>query len=393
MSRASGSASCLALQDTDFTVGLLRFVGRVLQGGTKVVVPMSDGSKLEGTLCPEMATKPPLLGKTLDLSKAYKQVGVHPSSRHHAVLGFPTCNHDWHFYTALSLPFGASASVFSFNKIVLALLRIMIRKFLAVGTDFYDDYTIFEFQPAASLLDKVLMRLLSILGWAFAKEGKKFVPFSPSVISLGVSLGIKDIWTGVVAVGNKPGRFEKIAELLKTVIASDHASKSQLASLHGLVNFGGGYTLGCQLKSTARMLALALSRANPGTHADLKSSCEVALTSIALARPRICQSSLQPPILLYTNGAYEGSECTWGAIVIDRARQCRWAFSGRVPGPLLKHWGDITGEQLICQVEAYAVAIMLFALRGPSVLAFVDNDPCRFAFIRRFSPSPALWVW
>ena len=165
VNRAFGSTSYLALQDTDFTVGLLRFVGRVLQGETKVVVPMSDGSQLKGSLCPEMMAKPakpPLLGKTLDLSKAYKQVGIHPASRHHAVLGFPTSNQAWTFYTALSLPFGASASVFSFNKLALALLHIMTHKFLAIGTDFYDDYTIFEFQPAASLLDKVLMRLLSI---------------------------------------------------------------------------------------------------------------------------------------------------------------------------------------------------------------------------------------
>ena len=294
----------------------------------------------------------------------------------------------------MSLPFGASASVFSFNKLALALLHIMTHKFLAIGTDFYDDYTLFEFQPAASLLDKVLMQLLSILGWAFAKEGRKFVPFSPSVISLGVSLDLKDIWTGVVAVGNKPGRLEKIADMLKAVTASDHTTKSQLASLHGLVNFAGGYTLGYQLKPTARMLALALSRANPGTSAELKSSCEVALTSIALARPRLCQSSLRPPIILHTDGAYEGRDVTWGAIVIDRSCQSRWVFSGRVPASLLRHWGNIAGEQLICQVEAYAVAIMLYALRGMlsgrSVLAFIDNDPCRFAFIKRFSPAPAL---
>ena len=119
-----------------------------------------------------MAAKPPLLGKTLDFSKAYKQVGVHPASRHHAMLGFPTSAHGWHFHTALSLPFGASASVFSFNKIALALLHVMIHKFLAIRTDFYDDYTIFKFQPAASLLDKVLMRMLSILAWALPKKAR-----------------------------------------------------------------------------------------------------------------------------------------------------------------------------------------------------------------------------
>ena len=101
VNRAFGSTSYLALQDTDFTVGLLRFVGRALQGETEVVVPMSDGSQLKGSLCPEMMAKPPLLGKILDLSKAYKQVGVHPASRHHAVLGFPTSNQACYFHAGV----------------------------------------------------------------------------------------------------------------------------------------------------------------------------------------------------------------------------------------------------------------------------------------------------
>eukprot|EP00439_Symbiodinium_sp_Y106_P018100 s11084_g2.t1 len=64
-----------------------------------------------------------------------------------------------------------------------------------------------------------------------------------------------------------------------------------------------------------------------------------------------------------------------------------------VPRALLNHWAGSSGDQLICQVEAYAAAIMLFALRGTlrgrNILAFIDNGAARFAFIRRFSPSSA----
>ena len=150
---------------------------------------MLDGASLSGELCPEMRHKPALLGKMLDLSKAYRQVAIHPDSRKHAVLGFPVVEGSWQYCLACSLPFGASSSVFGFNKIALASLHILVVKFLALVTDFYDDYSLFEFQPAASLLDKITMRLLAILGWTFAREGKKFVPFGPSVVSLGVSLG------------------------------------------------------------------------------------------------------------------------------------------------------------------------------------------------------------
>ena len=72
------SSSYLALQDIDYTVALLRFVARTLQGDGSVKVPLRDGSVLERRLCPEMCAKPPLLGKTLDLSKAYRQVAVRP---------------------------------------------------------------------------------------------------------------------------------------------------------------------------------------------------------------------------------------------------------------------------------------------------------------------------
>ena len=41
--------------------------------------------------------------------------------------------------------------------------------------------------------------------------------------------------------------------------------------------------------------------------------------------------------------------------------------------------------------EAYALAITLFGLRGfltgRSVIAFIDNDPCRMGLIKRYSPS------
>ena len=104
VNQAFSSSSYLDLQDTDFTVGRLRFISRSLQGDGHVEVPLIDGSILRGELCPEMKHKPALLGKTLDLSKAYRQVGIHPESRKHAVLGFPDESGAWKYYLALSLP-------------------------------------------------------------------------------------------------------------------------------------------------------------------------------------------------------------------------------------------------------------------------------------------------
>ena len=391
VNQAFASSSYLDLQDTDFTVGLLRFVSRSLQGDGRVEVPMLDGSFLVGDLCLEMRHRPALLGKTLDLSKAYRQVAIHPDSRKHAVLGFPDLKGSWQYYLARSLPFGASASVFGFNKIALAILHILVVKFLALATDFYDDYTLLEFQPGASLLDKISMRLLAILGWTFAKEGKKFVPFGASVIFLGVSLDLTRIWEGQIQVANKPGRLARIAELLKPIIAGEPVTKSQLASLHGLINFAGGYVLGFELKPTARMLSRALSGPFQGNTPALREACSLAFDILRMSKPRICLATVLPPIVLYSDGAFEKGVGAWGSVVVDRVTNQRWIFSGAVPEDLIQLWHEGAGEQVICEIEAYALAITLFGLRGfltgRSVIAFIDNDPCRVGLIKRYSPS------
>ncbi|CAE7215102.1 unnamed protein product [Symbiodinium sp. CCMP2456] len=329
VNRAFGSSSFLELQDTDYAVGLLRFPSRVLQDRSKVRVPLSDGTTLEGDWSREMLSCPALLGKTLDLSKAYRQ-----------------------------------------------------------------DYTIYEFKPAASLLDKVLMRLLDLLGWTYAKAGRKFVAFDAKVVSLGVSLGLGELWSGVLTVENKPGRLEKISHMLRAIASGKDVSRSEVASLHGLLNFAGGLILGFELKPTARMLSRALSGPFLGNTPELKQACASALDVIAQCRPKRCPASISPPIILYTDGAYEKGIGTWGAVLIDELSGARWAFGGTVDSSLVAHWKREAGEQVICQVEAFALAIVLYGIRGSvkgrSILAFIDNDPCRYGFIKRYSPSTSL---
>ena len=60
------------------------------------------------------------LGKTFDLSKAYKQLAVFPDHQVHAVVGFPKGG-TWQFYKSVSLPFGCTGSVYGFVRISQAL--------------------------------------------------------------------------------------------------------------------------------------------------------------------------------------------------------------------------------------------------------------------------------
>ena len=42
---------------------------------------------------------------------------------------------------------------------------------------------------------------------------------SPTVISLGIGVDLGDIWKGVIRVGNKLGRLEKITEMRQAIIS------------------------------------------------------------------------------------------------------------------------------------------------------------------------------
>ena len=115
------------------------------------------------------------------------------------------------------------------------------------------------------------------------------MPFDAKVVSLGVSLGLAEVWDGFLTVENKPGRLEKISQLLQ-----------DLASGRSVINFAGGLIMGFELKPTSRMLSKALSGPYLGSTPELKQAS------------KRCPATVLPPIVLYTDGAFEKSVGIWG---------------------------------------------------------------------------------
>ncbi len=62
------------------------------------------------------------LGKTFDLSKAYKRLAVQESHQHLSVVGFQYRGR-WMFYKSVALPFGATGSVYSFVDLACCYSR------------------------------------------------------------------------------------------------------------------------------------------------------------------------------------------------------------------------------------------------------------------------------
>ena len=156
-------SSYLKLQDIDYVTGLaLRNADSLASGAT--------GPGMERWL-----------GKCLDLSKAYKQMAVHPSHRHLAVIFYHDHSGAPKFYVANSLMFGASAAVYRFNRIS-RILWFPLNKTLAIPCGvFYNDFPMFQPESLAADGDEAASQLLDLLGWRHAKTGSKAAPFSTTV--------------------------------------------------------------------------------------------------------------------------------------------------------------------------------------------------------------------
>ena len=133
---AFGTSSHLDLHDTDMICCFLAFLLGVFSGDSNIQIELSSGECLTGRRHPDYNSQPQLLGRGIDLSKAYKQVSVAPQSVRHSILGVRTEAGEWKFFVSKSLPFGATSSVFAFNKITRGIWTLMVRKFCFLTTVF-----------------------------------------------------------------------------------------------------------------------------------------------------------------------------------------------------------------------------------------------------------------
>ena len=115
-----------------------------------------------------------LRGRCLDLKSAYKQIHLNGTDRQNAVLTVlePDTN-EVKFFISNVLPFGATGSVMSFNRVARAL-RDLMRKLLWLPiANYFDDFTHIDLEEMADRSQAVMERFLEILGWQIAAEPAK----------------------------------------------------------------------------------------------------------------------------------------------------------------------------------------------------------------------------
>ena len=99
-------------------------------------------------------------------------------------------------------------------------------------------------------------------------------------------------------------------------------------------------------------------------------------------------------IHLWTDGAWEDGVAGIGLAAHDCFSGTGWVFKGLVPAKLVEAWRSEVGEQLICEIEMYAVLASLIQLNevlsSRRVVWWIDNDATRSVIIKGTSRSWAM---
>lgn len=371
------STSYLKLQDVDYVVGL----------GMRIAEAVSKGSQHEG--------RGEWLGKCLDLSKAYKQLAVFPPHRDLAVIFFHLQSGEPQYYVANSLMFGATAAVYAFNRVSRSIWFLFNKMLVIPCGVFYDDFPMFSPAELATNADESASELLDLLGWRHARTGPKGKPFEQIFQVLGCQIDLKGISRGDLKLENKAGRVEGLNLMLEAMKTKGVVTLNESQVIHGLLRYACGFFAGRQLHQVCSE-AIALCRRGTLRDANLVTAfCDYAISTLNSCRPRIINTNFAPePILIFTDGSWEDPFAGVGAVVFDSLKGHRTIYNGTLPSVLLDKWRHEVGDQLICQIELYAVVAIRFhlaaSLHNRRSIWWIDNEAARFSLIKGLSPSPTM---
>ena len=189
------------------------------------------------------ATK--LVGRSLDLASAYRQLAVSDDSVCHAFLSvYDPQRQSAALFQQVALPFGSRTAVNAFIRCARFLQWVAARCFKLPLSCYFDDFVSFSCPELAKNTQSTLCLMLDILGWSFDREGPKSDDFSDVVSALGVQFHITDTCNGVLNICNTEKRIRETLALLDEVMAKGTLQKREALTLRGRLAFCDAFVFG-----------------------------------------------------------------------------------------------------------------------------------------------------
>eukprot|EP00435_Cladocopium_sp_Y103_P041947 s405_g11.t1 len=388
----------------------IRLIDDFSASGVNSTVQVESSNKLHtldvvAALCLELLKAQPndrWVGKTVDLSAAYRQLGVSPQSRSLSFIAvFDPSIGGPKILSMKALPFGASKSVYSFLRVAHSLWWLGSVALKLTWSNFFDDFVTLARSDEAEVVSLTVSQFFRLLGWEVS-TGEKDLPFSPTFKALGVEIDCSDWPSGVVRFGNTEKRVQELVLALSEVIESKQLSLHGAQVLRGRMQFAKAQMWG---RSAKLCLAAVTSHAYGSTVPQVSDktirALEIFRDCLSSARPREISASWDRPVFVFTDASFCPEDKSWpcglGGVLVDHDGTQLSAMSYGLNLDELGVLGYLPKSTIIFEAELLALTVCLVLwkkfLRHRPCVAYIDNNSTRDVAISgaaRTSPGAQL---
>ena len=326
------------------------------------------------------------LGKTMDLSAAYRQLGISPGSRwvsYIAVYDPNDCKAK--IFAMRALPFGASRSVYSFLRVSHSLWWLGCKALRLVWSNFFDDFITFARAVESESVAIAALQFFRLLGWAVS-TGDKDLPFAEKFKALGVEIDCAAWQAGKVYFANTEKRVKELAETIDDVLRTGRLTKQAALVLRGRMQFAKAQLWGRAARLCLNAVtAHAYSALGDTIGEHTASLLRVFRGHLSSARPREITVHWNVPYFLFTDASFSPEDASWpgglGGVLVNSKGEQVSAFSFMLRPEDLAALGYPEKSTVIFEAELLAllVSFMLWKkfLKGHPCVAYVDNNSTR----------------
>ena len=338
-----------------------------------------------------------LTAKSFDLKWAFKQMAVSAKSRRKAGLVIKDPKGCPKVFTSVALPFGATQSVYAFNRLSRSLWTLGVVALSLMWTVFFDDFCLFSEPALERSSDLAARSLFDLLGWAYDTSGEKNTVFGRTLHALGVVVNLSYLTKGSLLVSNTEARVKELVSEISDILRQGRISRSKARHMAGRMSFTSGQIFGRLSKSCLKAFYSVLERSSteldPGTVAALSMYVEIAQHAPA----RTINLGQRPCVFVYTDASLEpterGNVAGLGGVLCGPTGEPLKFFSVFPSAQELSRIGIDLSSRCIFLLELAAVCLAFKlwgdAFRGARVVCYCDNDGAKACLMTGASSNKA----
>ena len=334
--------------------------------------------------CAEEDKASALVAKTYDLVSAYRQVPIRSDHLCFSYFCIYNCESGKaEVYQLLTLPFGATHSVYSFLRLARMLYTICTRQLFLLTANFYDDYILASLPNSVESAKSSMELVFMLTGWKFDMDGKKATSFGTVCRAFGVQFDLQSSGERILSVCNTEQRVQDLQALITSTLEAGELCKQDALVLRGKLGFADSFLHGCLGLLVAEHAYSKTARLTQ----ELTLGLMVMRQRLALGIPRIVSAKAVRQWFLFTDAAFEpdlGTGCIGAALFDDKCNCVGW-FGFPLDAQQCQLFGAGVKQTVIYELELTASILALDfwadTMKDGLQVCYGDNDSARFSLI------------